>query len=333
MALEAAVLGIDAAWTERRPSGVALVRQCAGGWKCVAVAPSYDSFMSLEPGRTTSWEQGPVAGSRLMVADLLRQSSRLLGGGEVTVVAVDMPLSRSKVNGRRHADDEIARLFGRSWCGTHSPTANRPGRLSDSMREEFAAQGYSLAVEGTTPGTPRRLLEVYPHVGLLGLVGTTKRVPYKVAKSRRYWPMGPSVAERRKLLIKSHLSILSSLQSRVADISVPIPDTDSEGTLASLKRLEDALDALVCCWVGIRYLEGGAVGIGDHAACIWVPQESFGQARQPPPEGGGCREKCLASLPGSLGTAKPGGAETLSGDGGRPCCQCHLEGECLSPAV
>jgi hypothetical protein len=44
------VLGIDAAWTENEPSGVALIENSQGGWRCVAVTPSYDSFLALAEG-------------------------------------------------------------------------------------------------------------------------------------------------------------------------------------------------------------------------------------------------------------------------------------------
>ncbi len=37
----AGILGIDAAWTEKEPSGVAFIEGAQGGWSCVAVAPSY----------------------------------------------------------------------------------------------------------------------------------------------------------------------------------------------------------------------------------------------------------------------------------------------------
>jgi hypothetical protein len=37
------MLGIDAAWTEKEPSGVALLKGRLGAWQCAAVAPSYQS--------------------------------------------------------------------------------------------------------------------------------------------------------------------------------------------------------------------------------------------------------------------------------------------------
>ena len=44
------VLGLDAAWTLREPSGVALVSRIADQWRTLAVAPSYASFVGLADG-------------------------------------------------------------------------------------------------------------------------------------------------------------------------------------------------------------------------------------------------------------------------------------------
>jgi len=269
------ILGIDAAWTDRRPSGVALVQEVDGRWQCVAVAPSYASFMAIEPGGVADWKQEPFPGSPPDPGELLRQVPRLLGGGEVTVVAMDLPLAYTAITGRREADNVVSREFGMAWCGTHSPSRARPGQLSDTLRGGFAAEGYALATKGFVRETPGRLIEVYPHAALLGLLGFSSRVMYKVGKTRTYWPEEPSIARRRHLLLTVHRMILSFLQNEIDNIDLPVPHPDSPGSLASLKRFEDALDALVCCWVGIRYLEGEAVACGDQDAAIWVPKQSF----------------------------------------------------------
>jgi hypothetical protein len=46
----ALVLGIDAAWTKSRPSGVALRREERGSWRVVGVAQSYSAFVELASG-------------------------------------------------------------------------------------------------------------------------------------------------------------------------------------------------------------------------------------------------------------------------------------------
>ena len=51
----AGVLGIDAAWTEKEPSGVVLLEGSPGKWRCLAIAPSYDSFLTFAEGRPVYW--------------------------------------------------------------------------------------------------------------------------------------------------------------------------------------------------------------------------------------------------------------------------------------
>ena len=56
-------------------------------------------------------------------------------------------------------------------------------------------------------------------------------------------------------------------RDRIDGIAFRIP---SGGTAAGLKRFEDALDALICAWVGIDYLAGRARPYGDTSAAVWT---------------------------------------------------------------
>jgi predicted RNase H-like nuclease len=39
-----------------------------------------------------------------------------------------------------------------------------------------------------------------------------------------------------------------------------------------MKAFEDALDAVVCAWVGACVMDGKAVAYGDDVSAIWVPE-------------------------------------------------------------
>jgi predicted RNase H-like nuclease len=39
------VLGIDAAWSEQNPSGIALIKGSGKHWRCLALCSSYGSFL------------------------------------------------------------------------------------------------------------------------------------------------------------------------------------------------------------------------------------------------------------------------------------------------
>ena len=179
-----ALLGIDAAWTLQKPSGVSLLSgDERNGWYCVGLAPSYQAFVDLAAGTPVDWGARPIGGS--VDVERLLAAARELAANSVEVVAIDMPLSALPITGRRAADDCISRRFGGRGASAHSPSAERPGPLSDVLRADLAAHGFPLATAGGPSRTPA-LIEVYPHVSLLDLTGADYRLPYKAGKSNKY---------------------------------------------------------------------------------------------------------------------------------------------------
>lgn len=259
-----AVLGIDAAWTDTEPSGVALLRRHGSTWRCLRVAPSYRTFCSHF---TWSDDLSGVG----QVSDLLAMCRNLLDGATPAVVAVDMPMALTRIVGRREADDEVSRRFGGCKCSTHSPSPTRPGATGRLLQHGFSSQGYALATTGNT--TPA-LIEVYPHVALLGLTQRKERLPYKVGKTGRYWP-DRSASDRKELVCKQLKVIRSRLVRQIEAVKVPLPSNPSEHAFNYLKRFEDALDAIVCAWMGSQFLAGVAVPLGNETAAIWVPHSAM----------------------------------------------------------
>lgn len=264
-----AVLGIDPAWSENHPSGVALLREDPPGWECVFVAPSYETFLGQGGSSGSAFSTRPSL-SRPNPAALLVAAREKLNGGEISVVAVDLPVARVPITGRRPADQKIAKAFGRSWCSTHSPNQERPGKIGTLISDGFASAGFDLAVEGTKAGTANKLVEVYPHTALLGLLDVEKRIGYKVATSKK-WCGQKDRTTRITRILQSFEEILKKLRDTIRNISFQLPLHTDSLHLADLKRFEDAIDALVSAWVGIEYLEGRAQAFGDENAAIWVP--------------------------------------------------------------
>ena len=266
------ILGIDAAWASTKPSGVALIRTSPddGRWEYVAVAPSYDAFIRTAPGNDVLWDERPKAGCP-EPKNLLEAASQLLGGERVTVVSVDMPMSTAPITGRREADNLVSKEFGGNGCGTYSPDANRPGEISERLLNEIIDLGYKLAVDRSN-ATDRvnSVIEVYPHPALLRLLDRDFRVPYRVSRTLKY-PRGLSLRERANRLVAEFQNIYAGLAQEISGIPAFLPNYPYGGTLTSLMRYEDALDALVCAWVGARYFEGSAIAYGDANAAIWVP--------------------------------------------------------------
>jgi predicted RNase H-like nuclease len=259
------ILGIDAAWTAKNPSGVALVQGQGKKWKLIAACSSYQSFLDLKVGQLVIDDQGGEANPKA----LLEKCKELSGGLSVKVVAVDMPLGRELIKGRRAADNQVSQQYGARGCAVHSPSAARPGKISVDLTNGFEAQSFPLVVSETAlPSTPA-LLEVYPHVALVELMGLEKRLPYKVSKSTRYWPTKGK--EGRFDLIAENIQL--AWKALGNDIELPpLPIPPMLRVLSQLKAYEDLLDGVVCAWMGMKYLAGEAKPLGDGEGAIWVPK-------------------------------------------------------------
>ena len=252
-----AVLGIDAAWTARNPSGVCLLAQQHLGWRCVALTASYEGFLG--------------EGGNADTAAVVRRAASLLGDVPPDVIAVDMPLAQVPITGRRTADDAVSRAYGASWCSAHSPRVDRPGPVGERFHRDVARTGYRLA---TKDGGRHAcaLIEVYPHPAIVRMLGLERRLPYKVTRARSYWPEADS-EERRALLLEAMHRLADGLSQRIQGMPDPLADVGSRPPLRRLKEAEDALDAAVCAWVGVCYLEGRAEPFGDETAAIWIPRD------------------------------------------------------------
>lgn len=258
------VLGIDAAWTEQRPSGVALLRRAEGKWRLVANAPSYESFIGLAEGKPVDWRK--VAGTALDIPYLL-EAAESLGREKVNCIAIDMPIARNNISGRRGADQKIAIAFGATGAGTHSPNAERPGSYGARITRGFCDAGFSLATARDQIGE-RSLIEVFPLAALVRLMQVSKRPRYKVAKTRKYWPEIPHREDRIRRLSEEWSTIIECLRKHVVELRFEIPPTNR---FSVLKPYEDALDAIICGCVGAFALEGNAEPFGDDDSAIWVP--------------------------------------------------------------
>jgi predicted RNase H-like nuclease len=265
------VLGIDAAWTASEPSGVALVVTQNGTPSCLAVAPSYAEFSAQAAGGKTVWYAVGFAGCVPDIAHVLAEA-RSMAGQPVGLVAIDMPVSKQSFRSRRAADDCVSKEFGSRWCSAHTPGAERPGQLGADLTAAFLQHGYGVRAVGEEWSGALSLIEVYPHTALLSLLSRSKRVPYKVSKSSKYWP-GKTAAERISLLLQQYREILDAIEQRLGKVPLELPPEGTVGNLSRLKPYEDALDALVSAWMGLEYLAGRATALGDVHAAVWCPTD------------------------------------------------------------
>jgi predicted RNase H-like nuclease len=303
------VLGIDAAWTEAHPSGVALLAcdgddlsgrsgdraddrardrtgdrtgDRVGRCRLVALAPSYASFVALAGNtphhvpciaagnrshdfQAIDWRARPTGG--VPECDALIEACIAIAGAPPDVIAIDMPLSTRPIVGRRVADNAIASALGRYGLGVHTPTPDRPGPIAELMRAGFEAHGYRLATAGSRPSNhrasnpapmSRSILEVFPHAAAIRLLGASYRVPYKLGRAAQYWP-DKTTEQRKRAILDKWRAIRRGLDVDGFDLR-----------MRASKRYEDALDAVVCAWVGVEFLAGRAKPYGDDTAAVWA---------------------------------------------------------------
>jgi predicted RNase H-like nuclease len=251
------VLGIDAAWTATQPSGVALTRRDGDRFVLLAVDSSYGNF----------YARAAIDGPDAFDAGRLLAATEVLAGARATLIAMDYPLAHRPIVGRRPSDNAISRAYGGRHAGTHSPSATRPGPLADRMRSDFASEGYALQ---TGAPVANGLIEVYPHPALIELAQAPFRLPYKASKTAKYWP-GATLPERRTRLLSQWVAIIAALEPHIDGIANALPPPAPGSTGRSLKAYEDALDAIICAWIGICALDGLARPYGDDDSAIWVP--------------------------------------------------------------
>jgi predicted RNase H-like nuclease len=258
----AAVLGIDAAWTKHNPSGFALIEKVGAHWRLRVAAPNIEGF-----ARGCGMELANEAGLDFAIAC----AEYALGGCLPDLIAVDMPLSRNPIVGRRASDRGVSSRFGAAKCATHSPSAERPGKVSDQLHEDCRRKGYRLKT-ATSPQSPLALAEIYPHPALLRLMDAKERVPYKVAKTTRYWP--DASLDERLLRVRGELRKIARRLDEVIAGVLPHVDVEAPQTFSALKSVEDMIDAIVSAWIGTTVLENNAEAFGDEDSAIWVPRET-----------------------------------------------------------
>ena len=267
-----AVLGIDAAWTLHNPSGVALVAETVDGWNLVAAEPSYQHFLA-KTDVSLPLETRPT-GSRPDAAALLNAAEKLCGR-QISVVAIDMPMAKTPIISGRTSDKAVTSAYATRWCSTHQPNAQRPGIISDDLRQQFGKLGFPLLTGGPVE---RGLVEVYPHPALVELANATKRLEYKANKARKYWP-DKTPLERRIMLFAVWRKIAALLEAKIAGVERALLNITPQLSGVELKAYEDTLDAIVCGWIATCVLTGEATPYGDHDSAIWIPSATAAAAK------------------------------------------------------
>lgn len=211
------LIGLDLAWGERNPDGVALLR-LSGGSAC------------LEDSRVVRGDEA-----------LLEWIHQAAPPAEPALILVDGPIVCPNRTGARPVDRETHLHFGRYHAGCHPSNQERCPRPSRLAQILISLHGFQLGWDLTA--APRLLAEVYPHPAMIRLFELEQIVKYK---------RGPAPAQRREF---SRLqSLLTSCLARRFPEVVINPLLQSLLKAPRTKSAEDRLDAFFCAVIGLHHV-------------------------------------------------------------------------------
>ncbi|PWJ24262.1 putative RNase H-like nuclease [Branchiibius hedensis] len=211
-------IGIDLAWGERNPSGVAVLDEAG-------------ALVHLSAARTDD--------------EIVEAIQPYLKGG--VVVGIDAPLVVTNATGNRAAEQALNRDFARFDAGAHPVNAGiqafadgtRGGRIS-------ARLGLDLNPDSTKD---RRAVEVYPHPATVALFKLGRTLKYKNKQGR-------SLSQLREEM-RTLLGLLESLATATPPLRLigndqwraQVAAVESATTKAQLRGVEDQVDAVICAYV------------------------------------------------------------------------------------
>ncbi|TCM39573.1 DUF429 domain-containing protein [Kribbella sp. VKM Ac-2568] len=211
-------VGVDLAWGQRGTTGLAVLDHTGSLLDVTTRQTDEDILDWLRP-----WTAGPC------------------------FVAFDAPIIVVNPSGHRSCERLVSRHFGRFGASCHAANTANPS-FTNGSRALRLADALDL---GLAPTSPRRAAEVYPHPALVTFFDLPKILTYK-HKPGRDFPH-----------LHSELLRLITLLDSLADASPPLllksnPEwhairsaAESATRKSHLKRLEDAIDSVVCAYIAL----------------------------------------------------------------------------------
>lgn len=214
-------VGLDLAWGERKPTGVAVID--ADGALLHVSAQTDDKSIT--------------------------KAIKPYVGGDV-VVGIDAPLIVTNPTGNRPCEAALNRDFRAFQSGAH-PSNTGKAEFADGTRGGRLAAALDLDLDPRS-AHPRRALEVYPHAASVALFRLGRTLKYKAKPGR-------DVDQLRSELLKL-MDLIEGLADADLTLRVE-PNEDwqrlrraAEGatTKSELRRVEDPVDAVLCAYIALH---------------------------------------------------------------------------------
>ncbi|MGN6301300.1 MAG: DUF429 domain-containing protein [Angustibacter sp.] len=213
-------IGVDLAWGDKRPTGVAVLDD-DGRLVHLAAVTDDDSVVAA-------------------LADFARGAC---------VVGIDAPIVVTNPSGNRPAEAALNRDFARFHAGAH-PTNTARAEFAEQPRAARLAE--RLGLEVAPPGTGRRrVMEVYPHAATVSLFRLGRTLKYKNKPGR---PLTQLRSELMRLI-----GLLEGLAAAEPALRLTqhrgwrdlVSAVETAERKSDLRRAEDQVDAVVCAYVAL----------------------------------------------------------------------------------
>jgi predicted RNase H-like nuclease/ppGpp synthetase/RelA/SpoT-type nucleotidyltranferase len=213
-------LGLDLAWGERKPTGVAVLDDEGG---LVHVSAQTDD------------------------ASIVAAVSRFVEGD--CVVGIDAPLIVTNATGNRPCEAALNRDFRAFQAGAHPSNTGKP-EFADGIRGARLAEALDLDLDPASTRT-RRALEVYPHAASVALFRLGRTLKYKAKPGRN--------VERLRSELLRLIDLIEGLRDAEVALRVAQHDdwqrlrrsVETATRKSELRRAEDPVDAVLCAYVAL----------------------------------------------------------------------------------
>jgi predicted RNase H-like nuclease/ppGpp synthetase/RelA/SpoT-type nucleotidyltranferase len=203
-------IGIDLAWGERQPTGLAVLDEEARLLHVSAVRTDDDIVAGL-----AAYAEGPC------------------------LAAIDAPIVVTNATGSRPAEQQLSRDFRRFDAGTHPSNTGKP-EFADGTRAARVARRLGLDVDPRS-GRRRRAIEVYPHPATIVLFALPKVLRYKAKPGR-------DVELLRSELLRLMTFVEGVVVTDETWLGLR-EQVESATRKSELRRVEDQVDAVLCAYL------------------------------------------------------------------------------------
>jgi len=205
-------VGVDLAWGDRQPTGLAVLDDDAHLLHVSTVRTDEEIRTALAP-----YVEGPC------------------------LVAIDAPLVVVNPTGSRPAEQELTRDFRRFEAGAHPSNTGKP-EFANGTRGARVCKMLGLDMDPRS-GRKRRAIEVYPHPATIVLFGLGKTLKYKAKPGRSL-----DLLRSELLLLMDHVERLVTTDRAWRDLRARV---ESATRKVDLRHVEDQVDAVVCAYVAL----------------------------------------------------------------------------------